>query len=72
MKIYANSIEFFCTKNKEYGGHSHWIAKIFNYRLRYLMIGFCKFKIGKWKDYYDGYHNAIFLGFIQISYGTWK
>ena len=69
-------IEFFDSRLKEYGGFNHFIAgKIFRWKFYYLSIEIRKQWRFQWIHesddcYYDGYHNSITIGCLQISYGT--
>ena len=69
-------IELFDSRKIEYGGFNHFIAgKIFKWKYCYLIISVEKqFKFNRSHEddmnYYDGYHNYINIGFINISYGT--
>ena len=69
-------ISFFDSRLKKYGGFNHFIAgKIFRWRLNYFCIGVRQqwhfgYSHNSEKYYYDGYHNYIQFGCLQISYGT--
>ena len=67
-------IYLFDSRKIEYGGFNHFISgKIFKWKYCYLMISIKKqFKFDRSHEefYYDGYHNYINIGFINISYGT--
>jgi hypothetical protein len=69
-------IQLFDSKLKKYGGFNHFIAgKIFRWKFTYLVISLrrqWRFEIIHEKPdfYYDGYHNSITFGCLQISYGT--
>jgi hypothetical protein len=69
-------INLFDGKLKKYGGFNHFIAgKIFRWKYTYLTISFRKqFKFEHIHQdenyYYDGYHNSLTIGCLQISYGT--
>lgn len=68
MKLEKYGIDFFDNRLEKYGGHSHWLGKFFkNYS--YACFYLCGFRIGYFKEYYDGYHYAIFLGFVVFSWG---
>jgi hypothetical protein len=82
MKTYLKKIFFkwgiftFNANGYKYGGFNHFIAgRIFRWKLCYLTIAIRK----QWKfnwihenedNFYEGYHNCINIGFLQISYGT--
>lgn len=76
MKFFKYGVSLFDARLKKYGGHGHFIARhFFRWRLNYLDIYLkrkMKFEIRHEleDDYYDGYHNSIWMGFILISYGT--
>jgi hypothetical protein len=69
-------IQLFDSRKIEYGGFNHFIAgKIFRWKFCYLSIAIRKQWRFKWIHesddyYYDGYHNSITIGCLQISYGT--
>ncbi len=69
-------IMLFDSRLKEYGGFNHFLAhKIFKSKYTYLTIALrLQWRFEKIfedeKYYYDGYHNSITIGFLQISYGT--
>jgi len=69
-------IYLFDSKLKQYGGFNHFIAKhIFRYKFYYLMISLTREWKFTWMHnntamYYDGFHNILWIGFLQISYGT--
>lgn len=69
-------IEIFDSRKIEYGGFNHFIAgKVFKWKYCYLSIQLRKQWRFEWVHeddmfYYDGYHNSITIGFLQISYGT--
>ena len=69
-------IQLFDSRLKEYGGFNHFIAgKIFRWKYCYLSISLRKqWRFGWIHEsddyYYDGYHNSITIGCLQISYGT--
>ena len=69
-------IQLFDSRLKEYGGFNHFIAgKIFRWKYCYLSIALRKQWRFEWIHesddfYYDGYHNSITIGCLQISYGT--
>ena len=76
MKLFKYGISVFDSRLKKYGGFNHFIAgKIFKWKYGYLSIELRKqwrFEIVHNDDnyYYDGYHNSIAIGCLQISYGT--
>ena len=76
MKFFKYGINIFDSKLKKYGGFNHFIAgKIFKQKYNYLTIALRKQQrfeqIHENEDYYyDGYHNSITFGCLQISYGT--
>lgn len=69
-------IQLFDSRLKEYGGFNHFIAgKIFRWKYSYLSIAIRKQWRFEWIHesddyYYDGYHNSITIGCLQVSYGT--
>ena len=69
-------LQLFDSRLKEYGGFNHFIAgKIFRWKYCYLSIALRKQWRFEWIHeiddyYYDGYHNSITIGCLQISYGT--
>ncbi len=69
-------VSLFDSKKLEYGGFNHFIAgRIFKWRYRYVIIylrwSFI-FKLSHEDEdfYYDGFHNLLQIGPLQISYGT--
>ena len=69
-------IQLFDSSRKECGGFNHFIAGvIFRWKFDYIVICIRKQWSFKWihedkEFYYDGYHNCINIGILQISYGT--
>lgn len=68
MNFYKWGIEIFDTRYAKYGGHSQWIGKLMKYKLASLSIQFCNWEISHNREYYDGWHNALYLGFIVIAW----
>jgi hypothetical protein len=75
--FYWCGVSIFDSRQKQYGGFNHFIAgKIFRWKYNYLDIclrRMWKFEIKheeKGGLYYDGWHNCINIGILQISYGT--
>lgn len=73
-KFFKYGVSVFDSRRKESGGFNHWIAKLFNWRITYLDIYLkrkCRFEshYNRNEDFYDGYHNYIWIGWILISYG---
>jgi len=69
MKTGKWYIELFDGRYKEYGGHSQWICGLIGYRLSTLSFGVSRWAIGFNRDYYDGYHNTLCIGFFYVY---WK
>jgi hypothetical protein len=69
-------IHLFDSLAKEHGGFNHFICgKIFRWKYYYIVIALRKqwrFELIHESDdsYYDGYHNSLTIGCLQISYGT--
>lgn len=74
--FFCYGVVLFDSRFKKYGGFNHFLAyKVFRYKYDYVGITIAKqFKFDSiFEDeeyYYDGYHNIINIGFIQIYYGT--
>lgn len=70
MKVGKWYISLFNLRKKEYGGHGHWLARLFFYRLDYLSFNIIPFTRYKYIHlYYDGQHHAIKFLCFEIGWG---
>lgn len=74
--FFKYGVKIFDSSKIEYGGFNHFIAgNIFRWKFCYLYLSLHKefeflFCHENQDYFYDGYHNFIKIGFLQISYGT--